>query len=350
MSGRRWPKAIGFLLLTVVFGAACGSSSTASGPKTYVVGVSNTLTGNGFREEMICSIKAQAKASGIVSKVIVANRNTDPSGQIADMRNLISAGVNVIVLNPSDRTALDPVIKEATDKGIVVVTVDQGVDSTTAYQLYNNQVKYATLGAEWLFKQLGGSGNVVEMRGINGVSADADRHQGFMATLANYPGIHVVKETFTNWSLDPAAQQIKDILGSGLKVDGIWTSGIDSTVVDGYTTAKKTYVPVVGADNDAFLGDLINLKGQGLAGAAVTNPPTVGGAGLALGLDVLQGKTEPHLVNLDPQLWDNTSSAGLAALQSHYDPSLGAYYSVTYQVDPWTTYTKADLLACANVG
>jgi ribose transport system substrate-binding protein len=350
MSRRRWPKAIGLLMVAGLLGAACGGSSTAGATKTYVVGVSNTLTGNGFREEMICSIKAQAKASGIVSKVIVSNRNTDPSGQIADVRNLISAGVNIIVMNPSDRTALDPVIKEATDKGIVVVTVDQGVDSTTAYQLYNNQVKYAQLGADWLFKQLGGTGNVVEMRGINGVSADADRHQGFMQTLQNYPNIHVVKETFTNWSLDPAAQQIKDILGSGLKVDGIWTSGIDSTVVDGYTTAKKPYVPVVGADNDAFMGDLINLKGQGLAGAAVTNPPTVGGAGLALGLDVLQGKTEPHLVNLDPQIWANTTSDGLGALQSHYDPNLGAYYSVSYQVAPWTTYTKADLLACANVG
>ncbi|HSS92884.1 MAG TPA: substrate-binding domain-containing protein [Candidatus Dormibacteraeota bacterium] len=352
MSKRGWPKAIGLVLAAGLLVAACGSSNSSGGTtaKKYVVGVSNTLTGNGFREEMICSIKAQAKASGIVSKVIVANRNTDPSGQIADMRNLISSGANVIVLNPSDRSALDAVIKEATDKGIIVVTVDQGVTSTTAYQLYNNQVKYATLGADWLFKQMGGKGNVVEMRGINGVSADADRHQGFMATVANYPNIKVVKETFTNWSLDPAAQQVKDILASGLKVDGIWTSGIDSTVVDGYTTAKHAYVPVIGADNDAFLGQLINLKGQGLAGAAVTNPPTVGGAGLALGLDVLQGKTEPHLVNLDPQIWDNQSSTGLSALQSHYDPSLGAYYSVTYQVDPWTTYTKADLLGCANVG
>src|SRR6266853_833674 len=126
MFEQRWPKAIGLALVAVVLAAACGGTATNNGPKTYVVGVSNTLTGNGFREEMICSIKAQAKASGIVSKVIVTNRNTDPSGQIADVRNLISAGVNVIVLNPSDRTALDPVIKEATAKGIVVVTVDQG--------------------------------------------------------------------------------------------------------------------------------------------------------------------------------------------------------------------------------
>jgi ribose transport system substrate-binding protein len=352
MVSHRWPKAIGLLLAVGVFLTACGGSNSTGGgtTKTYVVGVSNTLTGNGFREEMICSIKAQAKASGVVSKVIIANRNTDPSGQIADMRNLISAGVNVIVLNPSDRSALDPVIKEATDKGIVVVTVDQGVTSTTAYQLYNNQVKYAQLGADWLFKQLNGTGSVVEMRGINGVSADADRHQGFMATLANYPNIKVVKMTFTNWSLDPAAQQTKDILASGLKVDGIWTSGIDSTVVDQYNTAKKTFVPVVGADNNAFLGQLINLKSQGLVGAAVTNPATVGGAGLALGLDVLQGKTEPHLVNLDPQIWANNDSTGLSQLQNHYDTKLDAYYGVTYQVDPWTTYTKADLIACANVG
>ena len=350
MSAGRWPRAIGLILAAGVLVAACGgSSSSGGGTKTYKVGISNTLTGNGFREEMICSIKAQAKASGIVSKVVVANRTTDPSGQIADVRNLISAGVNVIVMNPSDRSALDAVIKQATDKGIVVVTVDQGVTSTGAYQLYNNQVKYAQLGADWLFKQIGGKGNVVEMRGINGVSADADRHQGFQATLANYPNIKVIKETFTNWSLDPAAQQTKDIIASGIKVDGIWTSGIDSTVVDTYVTNKKAFVPVIGADNDGFLGQLINLKAQGLAGAAVTNPPTVGGAGLAVGLDILQGKSHPHVINLDPVIWDNVSSAGMTELQNHYDPKLNAYYSVSYQVAPYTTYTKEQLIACADV-
>ena len=349
MSNGRWPKAIGLMLAAGLLATACGGTSSTGGTKKYVVGISNTLTGNGFREEMICSIKAQAKASGIVSKVIVANRTTDPSGQIQDVRSLISAGVNVIVMNPADRSALDPVIKQATDKGIVVVTVDQGVTSPTAYQLYNNQVKYATLGADWLFKQLNGKGNVVEMRGINGVSADADRHTGFTQTLANYPGIKVVKQTFTNWSLDPAAQQTNAILSSGLKVDGIWTSGIDSTVVDQYVTAKKPFVPVVGADNNAFIGQLTKFKTQGLTGAAVTNPPTVGGAGLAVGLDVLQGKTQPHLINLDPVLWDSTTPAGQTELTSHYDSTLGAYYSVSYQVPPYTTYTKADLLACADV-
>ena len=66
MSRGWWPKAIGLMLAAGIVLTACGSSSSAGGPKTFVVGVSNTLTGNGFREEMICSIKAQAKASGVV--------------------------------------------------------------------------------------------------------------------------------------------------------------------------------------------------------------------------------------------------------------------------------------------
>ena len=329
---------------------ACSGSTSSTGLKTYVVGISNTRTGDGFREEMICSIKAQAKALGVVSKVITVNRTTDSSGQIADIRKMITDGVNMIVAYPSDPSALDAVIKEASDKGIVVVTVDQGVTSTLAYQLYTNQVKYAQLGADWLFKQLGGTGSVVEMRGVNGVSADAERHTGFTQAVANYPNIKVVKETFTGWSLDPAAEQTKDILSSSLKVDGIWTSGIDSTVVDQFVRAKKPFVPVIGSDNDGFIGQLINLKGQGLKGAAVTNPPTVGGAGVAIGLSVLRGKSQPHLVNLDPQIWDNQSAAGMTELTNHYDPTLNAYYSVSYQVVPYTTYTKADLLACSNVG
>lgn len=327
---------------------ACGSQSSGGGTTTkYIVGVSNTLTGNGWREEMICSIKAQAKASGVVSKVIVANRTTDAAGQIADIRNLISSGANVIVINPSDRDALNSVIKQATDKGIVVVAVDQAVSEPTAYVIANDQVAYGNLGADWLAKQLGGKGNIIEMRGINGVPADTDRHQGLTAALANYPNIKVIKQTFTNWSLDPAAQQMKDIFAAGIKFDGVWTSGIDATVVDTFQSSNKAFVPIVGADNNKFVQQLATLKDKGLTGAAVTNPPPVGGAGLAVGLAVLQ-KTHAydHLIHLTPAVWDNTTAAGTSQLASTYDSSLDPYYSVAFDVKPYTTYTKADLISC----
>src|ERR1700719_4970993 len=163
----------------LVLGVILAAAGQAPAAEKYVVGVSNTLVGNGWREEMVCSIKGEALASGKVSKIILANRNGGPSEQIADLRNLISAGVNIIIVNPSDRKALDPVIKQATDRHIVVVAVDQAVDAPSAYVVTNDQTAYGSLGAEALFKKLGGKGNVVEMRGIDRVPAHADRHQGF---------------------------------------------------------------------------------------------------------------------------------------------------------------------------
>src|SRR6516164_1711307 len=189
-----------------LFSMLAGASGAAAADK-YVVGVSNTLTGNGWREEMVCSIKAEALASGKVSKVIVANRNGGPSEQIADIRNLISAGANIIIIDPSDREALNPVIKQAADKGIVVVAVDQTVSAPEAYVLTNDQVEYAKLGAKWLFDKLGGKGSVVEMRGIDGVPADTDRHKGFEEVLKNYPNIKVAASVFSGWAQNKTAEE-----------------------------------------------------------------------------------------------------------------------------------------------
>ncbi|MGD0721864.1 MAG: ABC transporter substrate-binding protein [Roseiarcus sp.] len=341
---KRLEKLAGLSLLSFVSAAALATGAMAA--DKFVVGVSNTLIGNGWREEMICSIKAQAEASGVVSKVIVANRNGGPAEQIADIRNLISAGVNAIIINPSDRDALNPVIKQAADKGIVVVAVDQAVSAPEAYVLSNDQVAYGKAGATWLFEQLHGKGNVVEMRGIDGVPADADRHEGFTEALKAYPDIKVTSSVFTGWALNKTAQATKDLLGSGKPIDGIWTSGIDSTVVDAYQTAGKPFVPVVGADNNGFVGQLIDLKAKGFTGAAVTNPPSVGGAGLAVALDVLQKKDHPHVIKITPAVWDNTSDSHVADLKKVYDSKLDPFYGVAFEVKPYTTYSMAQILAC----
>ena len=319
------------------------TASGAGAADKYIVGVSNTLIGNGWREEMICSIKAEAEASGLVSKVIVANRNGGPSEQIADIRNLISAGANAIIINPSDREALNPVIKQAAERGIVVVAVDQAVTAPEAYVLTNDQVDYAKIGAKWLFDKLGGKGNVIEMRGIDGVPADADRHQGFTEVAKMYPDIKVTT-VFSGWALNKTAQVTKELLASGKEIDGVWTSGIDSTVIDAYKTAGKKFVPVVGADNNGFIGQLLNMKGDGVSGAAVSNPPAVGGAGLGLALDVLQKKEHPHVVKITPTIWDSEKDGD--KLKTAYNAKLDPFYSVAINVPPYTNYSLDQIIAC----
>lgn len=321
----------------------------------YTIGFSNPGgVGNGWREQMICSAKAEALASGEVAGMNIIHRNTDAAGQLEDIRSLISAGVDAIVVNPADYDALNPALQEAADAGIVVVAVDAPVSQPTAYNLSNNQEEYAYLGATWLFEQLGGKGNVVEMRGIPGHPADTDRHEGFQRALAEHPEIVVVKEVSTNWDPATGAQQITDILNAGTQVDGVWTSGIDSWIVDAFITAGAPLVPIVGADNSGFVTQFLST--EGLVGAAVTNPGSVGGAGVRLAIHLLDGMAagyEPGpegTILLAPQLWTNASEEGTAALSGAADPSLDPSWPLGLSIPDWTTYTKDQLLACKAPG
>jgi ribose transport system substrate-binding protein len=313
----------------------------------FTIGVSNTLVGNGWREQMICAIKAQATASGLVDKVVVVNRNGGPTEQIADLEGLISQGVDAIILNPTDREGLNAVIESAIAQGIVVVAVDQAVTAEGAYVVTNDQTAYARLGAEWLFEQLGGEGKVAEMRGIDGVPADTDRHNGFLEALAKYPNIEVVAEVFTGWDPSTGAQQTLDLITTK-EIDGIWTSGIDYPAVEQFQAANVPFVPIVGADNNGFVKQLLELADAGLVGAAVTNPPAIGAVGVAIALDALTGKNPEQVTLLTPQVFATGDAEGL---QSLYAPDQQPGWSTYVNIEPYTTYNgSADVSACKGPG
>ncbi len=333
------------LLGTAALMLASGVAHAAN----YKIGISNTVQGNGWREEMVCAMKAQALASGEVESLNIAHRNTDAAGQLEDIRNLIQAGVHAIVVNPSSADGVNAAIKEATYKGIVVVAVDQAVTEPSAYNLSNNQEEYAYIGAKWLFEQIGGKGAVVYMRGAAGAGADNDRDVGFKRAMAEFPEVTVAQEVFTGWQQDQGKQQINDIIASGAKFDGVWTSGIDNVIVDAFVESGAPLVPIVGADNAGFVGQLASV--EGLKGAAVTNPGSVGGAGVALALQILNGQMPAsNTVLVDPTLWDNTTDAGKALIAAGQNPNLSPEWPVSVSIPGWTTYSMEQIIACKGPG
>ena len=109
------------LVAVVMLVAACNAGTAASPtPNTtgpFTIGYSNGGgVGNGFREEQVCTAKAEATALG-ASKVApltnLIHRNTDAAGQLSDLRTLISQHVNALVFNPNDPDALNPALAEA---------------------------------------------------------------------------------------------------------------------------------------------------------------------------------------------------------------------------------------------
>ena len=103
------------------------------------------------------------------------------------------------------------------------------------------------------------------MRGIAGNPADTDRDIGFKNALKDYPDIKVVPNAdgvFTDWDPATATNLINDFIASGDydKIDGIWTSGMDSQVVDAIKAHGKPFVPIVGADLGAFVKQLLDPR------------------------------------------------------------------------------------------
>ena len=382
-------RSLAGLAVVAVIAAACSSSGASTAPstaasaapttassgaasvapsgaaKTYKVGYSNgDAVGNGFREEQVCTAKAEALSSGAVSDLTVIHRKTDAAGQLSDIRDLIAKNVNAIVFNPNSPDALNPALAEAKAAGIVTVSVDQYVTDPSTYNLYNNQVKYAELGAKWLFDQLGGTGTVYYMRGAAGAGADSDRDVGFKNVLKDYPNIKVVPNAdgvATGWDPATTTTLINDFISSGQydKIQGIWTSGMDSQVVDAIKAANKPYVPIVGADLGAFVKQLLDPVGYpGLKGVAVTNTAAVGGAGVALAIKILNGETpqlapapaRANTILLDPVAVDNLSDASKETLKSWQIPGLDPLWPLGLKIDGYTTYTGAQAVACKGPG
>jgi ribose transport system substrate-binding protein len=341
----------------------------------YTIGFSNPLgVGNGFREEQLCTAKAQALVSGQVTAGTWIHRNTDAAGQLSDIRDLIAAGVDAIVFNPLSPDALNPALDEAQEQGIVTVAIDAYVTDPETYNLSNDQVAYGETGARWLFEQLGGEGRVWYTRGIIGHPADNDRHQGVLQALEDYPDIELYPSedgVGTNWDPTTATNLANDLISSGEygTIDGIWTSGMDSQVVDAIQAAGEPFVPIVGADLRAFVEQLLNVSGnyEGLEGIAVYNPAAVGGAGVELALRVLNGEDVETTTRTlqdsagndvdisavflpEPQAYDNATDEGKASLEEINVPELDPLWPVSWEIEGWTDYTFDEMKACKGPG
>ena len=342
------------------------AASNAKAP--FTIGYSNAAgVGNGFREEQVCTAKSEATALGtskIAQPMTLIHRTTDAAGQLSDLRTLIADHVNAIVFNPNDPNALNPALNEAHAAGIFTVSVDSYTTDPVTWNLYNNQVMYAKLGAEWLFKYLGGTGTVWYTRGLAGNSADTDRDTGFNQALAEYPNIKVINPggTFTGWDPAVATQITNDFLNSGSydSINGIWASGMGTQIDDAIKAAGKPLKPIADADIGGFVKQLLDPVGYpGLVGAAVTNTASVGGAGVKLAYDLLTGQPpqasaggpEPNTVLLTPQILDNTTPDGKTALQAWLIPGMDPLWPLSLSIPNWTDYVPTTVpTSCSGAG
>lgn len=221
------------------------------------IGISNQ-----YQNNVLKSLKqefAAAKAKGLVTGNLVTNippslAQSTPESQIAAIKQMISQGVNAIIINPADSVAESSAMEEAGAQGVPIILADVPPAPGSKYQTSTwtqNQVE-ADAGTLGIIQK----GNILIVRGIAGNQNDKVLYNQKAQDLKNCPNIKVAATLYGNWDNGTVKQVVSQYLASHPQpVDGVLQDGgMFAGVVQAFE-ARGIKVPPVGAEQ-CYAGDL----------------------------------------------------------------------------------------------
>lgn len=146
--------------------------------KDIKIGLSISTLNNPFFVSLKDGVVAEATKQGM--EVVVVDAQNDSAKQSNDVDDLIQQGVNALLINPTDSSAISTVVQTANSLGIPVITLDRSADQgEVAALVASDNVKGGQMAAEYMVDQLGKDTKVIELEGVPGASATRERGKGF---------------------------------------------------------------------------------------------------------------------------------------------------------------------------
>ena len=175
----------------------------------------------------------------------------DISKQIANLEDLIAQEVDVIITTPNDTTALNATLQDAMDEGIKVILLCAGIDGDQYDTLITvDETEFGRVGAQWLVDQLNGTGKIICLNGISGLSTSEQRWAGAKSVFDQNPGIEVLAVEDANWDYATGKTVTSDLLAAYPQIDGVWSQGGSMTLgAEGIGCAKPTWLARVAIEN-----------------------------------------------------------------------------------------------------
>jgi ABC-type sugar transport system substrate-binding protein len=152
-------------------------------------------------------------------KLIYSPFTGDVTEQVAQMRALVSADVDAIILRPMDAKALAPSVLMARRACIPVFTENRFVDPDDAIPgvdyvagIGADPVLQGRMVADWLVKEMNSKGSILEIEGLRGSSSAIGRKQGFDAEIALHVGMKIIASETANFKRVMARNVAKRLL------------------------------------------------------------------------------------------------------------------------------------------
>lgn len=264
---------VGFLVAVV---AACGGASVSTtSSSTPKIGVVLTYNLPGFWSNYL-SYEQKTESDQGVQLIGPDIANVEAKGnevqqQISDVRTLISQGVQALIINPADSSAIAPALDYAKSKHIPVVTVDVAPDQGSVYMIVRaDNIAYGNKSCDYIASHAASPGTIAMIEGdLTSLNA-RDRAQGCNQVVQQkYPNFTVKSYETKDWDTKGAVDNATTALTAISNLRGIYVHW--SVPEDGIIAAEQQkgifaqvggqgHVPLVGNDGSPHECDLIRGK------------------------------------------------------------------------------------------
>jgi ribose transport system substrate-binding protein len=173
-----------------------------------------------YYQALLQSIKASTEKNGMI--FLSADGQNDINKQIAAVEDLITKGVDALLLNPKDPDALVGVTKAAKAAGIPVFIIDSSIDPSADFvtTIQSNNRANGALAGEWAAKKFGNKKmNIALLSGNAGNPVGRTRKQGLLEGITEEQlrtqgriNLDVRTQMYTEWSYAGGLKAMEDVL------------------------------------------------------------------------------------------------------------------------------------------
>ena len=287
------------IALLVISSLAGCSTKTETASETEKIGLIVSTLNNPF----FVTLKegAEEKAAELGLELIVLDSQNDPAKELANMEDLVTQNVKVILINPTDSDAVGNAIKIANEKNIPVVTLDRGANAgEVAAHIASDNVAGGYMAGEYISELLNGSGKVVELEGIAGTSAARDRGQGFNDAISK-TDIEVVARQVADFDRTKGLSVMENILQAEPEIDAVFAHN-DEMALGALKAIEVSGRNIMVVGFDANDDAVKSVEDGGMKATVAQQPALIGSLGVENAFMYLNGKTLENYIPVELML------------------------------------------------
>jgi len=278
-------------------GSEGGHAGTPDDP--WVIGMSQCNLGEPWRVQMDADVRAAA-AEHPNLRVIFKDAQNESLLQRSQVEEFVEQGVDLIIISPKEAAPLTRPVAEAYQGGIPVIVLDRAVqgDQFTTFIGADN-VRIGREAGRWIRERLGGSGKIVELKGLMTSVPGQDRNKGFLEglELESHPGLEIVFSGEMKWLEPDARREMESALATNSEIDVVYAHndpGAHGAWLAARAAGREKEMMFVGIDALPHEGQ--QYVQQGILDATFLYP-TGGAEAIDVALSILQGEEVPkHMV------------------------------------------------------